>query len=251
MAKAAAFNARLRVFADRALSPEAQSRRLAEIAITERDRLIAAGRATRRYRRWVDGVEGAPETAVRPADGGRIVYRFSILGAVCTFALSFLINRSPPRSSAPLNPATGKTAHYRDGFYFGIKDSSSAHAGKGDSAGRFVPAAQFNAAALSPTVTEIIIGNNLPYSRKVDVQLIGGEALSFSVPPGLFDDAVKAIRSRWGDVVEVRRVYTMDFPNQYRLKQRQVWTTGKRKGLSRGRVGTRVESPAIIIKPRR
>ncbi|MBP2229668.1 hypothetical protein J2847_002967 [Azospirillum agricola] len=251
MAKAKAFNERLRVFADRTLSPAAQSRRLAEIAIAERDRLIASGRASRRYRRWVDGVEGAPETAVRPADGGRIVYRFSVLGAVCTFALSFLISRSPPRSSAPLNPATGKTAHYRDGFYFGIKDSASPHSGRGDSGGRFVPAAQFNPAALSPSVTEIIIGNTQPYSRKVDVQLVGGASLSFQVPAGLFDDAVRAIRSRWGDVVEVKRVYTMDFPGQYRLKSRQVWTTGKHKGLSRGREGTRVESPALIIRPRR
>lgn len=251
MAKAQAFNARLRVFMDRTLSPAAQSRRLAEVAKAEKDRLVAAGRASRRFRRWVDGVEGAPEEAVKAADGGRIVYRFSVLAAVCTFALSFLINRSPPRSSAPLNPATGKTAHYRDGFYFGIKDSASAHAGRGDSGGRFVPAAQFNPAALSPSITEIIIGNVLPYSRKIDVQLIGGESLSFSVPAGLFDDAVKAIRARFGTMVSVKRVYTMDFPNQYRLRQRQTYTAGKHKGKSRGREGTRVESPAIIITPLR
>ncbi len=246
MAKAAAFNERLKVFIDRTLSPEAQSRRLAEVAKAEKDRLIAAGRASRRYRRWVDGVEGAPEEAVKAADGGRIVYRFSVMGAVCTFALSFLINRSPPRSSAPLNPATGKTAHYRDGFYFGIKDSAAAQAG-----GRFVPAAQFNPAALSPSITEIIIGNTLPYSRKIDVQLVGSEALSFSVPPDLFYDAVKAIGARFGSIVEVKSVYTMDFPGQYRLKRRQFYTAGKHQGLSRGREGTRVESPAIIIKPLR
>ncbi|WP_372397106.1 hypothetical protein ABMY26_23845 [Azospirillum sp. HJ39] len=251
MAKAAAFNARLRVFVDQALSPEAQSRRLADIAIAERDRLIASGRASRRFRRWVDGVEGAPETAVRPADGGRIVYRFSIMGAVCNFALSFLIARSPPRSSAPLNPGTGKTAHYRDGFFFAIADSASPRYQSGDFSGRLVPAAQFNPAALSPTITEIIIGNTLPYNRKVDVQLIGGQSLTFSVPPGLFDDAVKAIRSRFGDLVEVKRVYTMNFYGQYLLRQRQVWTTGRHRGLSRGRQGTRVESPALIIRPRR
>lgn len=244
MAKAKAFNERLRVFVDRTLSPAAQSRRLAEVAKAERDRLIAAGRASPKYRRWVDGVEGAPEESVRAADGGRIVYRFSVLPAVCAFALSFLINRSPARSSAPLNPATGKTAHYRDSFYFGVKTRE----GEG---GKFVPAASFNPRALTPNVTEIIIGNSLPYSRKVDVQLIGHESLSFSVPPGLFDDAVKAIRARWGDVVEVKRVYTMDFPNQYRLRSRQVWTAGKHKGKSRGREGTRVESPALIIRPRR
>lgn len=245
MAKAAVFNERLRVFIDRSLSPEAQSRHLAVVAKRERDQMIAAGRASPRYRRFVDGVEGAAEEAVRPADGGRIVYRFGILGPVCTFALSFLINRSPARSGIPLNPATGKTAHFRDGFYFGITEGVRTDGGK------FVPAAQFDPALLTATVTQVVIGNMVPYSRKVDVQLIGLKSLSFSVDPGLFDDAVKQIRARFGSVVSVKRVWTMDFPGQYILRNRQVWTTGKRAGRTRKRQGTRVESPAIIITPLR
>lgn len=245
MTKAAVFNERLRVFVDRTLSPEAQSRHLAAVARQARDRLIAAGRASPQHRRFVDGVEGAAEEAVRPADGGRIVYRFGILGPVCDFALSYLISRSPARSSMPLNPATGKTAHYRDGFYFGVTDGGRTNGG------RFVPAAAFDPARLTATVTQVVIGNVLPYSRKVDVQLIGGTSLSFSVAPGLFDDAVKQIRARYGSVVSVKRVWTMDFPGQYVLRRRQVWTTGKRAGRTRKRQGTRVESPAIIITPLR
>lgn len=227
MASAAAFRRSLQVFADRTLSPAAQSSHLARVAKAELAVLIQSGRAPASYRRFVDGREGAPEESVGPAPLGRIVYRFNHLGAVCTFALSFLVNRSPERSG-----------RFRKGFYLGID-------------GKFVPMAQFNAAALTADVKEIVIGNVEPYSRKVDVQLVGGESLSFSVPAGLFEDAVQAIKARFGALVDVKRVYTMKFPGQYTLKQRQVHQSGRYRGRSRKRVGTPVESPAIIITPRR
>lgn len=233
MTNVRAFQRQLSLFIDRTLSPAAQSRRLAEVARRERDSLIAAGRASPSYRWWVDGREGAPEETVAPAGDGRIVYRFSSLGAVTAFALQVLIERSPPRSAAPINPQTGKTAHYRDGFYVGVN-------------GKFIPAAVFEPAAVPPGA-EIVIGNTQPYSRKVDVQLIGTRKLSFSVPPGLFDDAAKAIASRFGDLVTVKRVYTMQFPGQYQLRAEQVTN----KGRPRRRLGKPVESPALIITSRR
>lgn len=227
------FQRQLSLFIDRTLSPAAQSRRLAEAARRERDALIAAGRASPSYRWWVDGREGAPEESVAAAGDGRIVYRFSSLGAVITFALETLIERSPPRSSTPINQKTGKTAHYRDGFYVGVN-------------GRFIPAAVFQPTSVPPGA-EIVIGNTQPYSRKVDVQLVGTRKLSFSVPAGLFDDAAKAIATRYGDFVTVHRVYTMQFPGQYLLRAEQVTN----KGRSRRRMGKPVESPALIIKSRR
>ncbi|AWK90347.1 hypothetical protein [Azospirillum thermophilum] len=233
MGNVRAFQRQLSLFIDRTLSPAAQSRRLAEVARRERDALIAAGRASPSYRWWVDGREGAPEDTVAPAGGGQIVYRFSSLGAVTAFALEFLIARSPPRSAAPINPKTGKTAHYRDGFYVGVN-------------GRFIPASVFEPGAVPPGA-EIVIGNTQPYSRKVDVQLVGHQSLTFSVPPGLFDAAAKAIAARYGDFVTVKRVYTMRFPGQYLLRAEQVTN----KGRSRRRLGKPVESPALIITSRR
>lgn len=232
MAGAQAFRRRLDLFVDRTLSPEAQSRRLAQRARQERDALIAGGRASPSYRVWVDGREGVPEEAVQPANGGRIVYRFNSLGAVTAFALAFLIERSPPRSTAPIAPRTGKTAHYRDGFYVAVN-------------GKFIPAATFNPASVPPGA-DIVIGNTQPHSRKVDVQLVGIEPLRFSVPAGLFDDAAAAVNARYGDVVKAKRVYSMTFPGQYRLRQEQF-----RGHRSRNRERKPVESPALIITSRR
>lgn len=226
MGNAAAFRGQLKVFVDRNLSPEAQSAALAKAAKDKLRDLIQSGRASDKFRRFVDGTEGLVEERVGPAPHGQIVYKFNSLGTVCTFALSFLVNRSPARSG-----------RFRKGFYLGID-------------GKFVQMAQFNPEALTVNVKEIVIGNVEPYSRKVDTQLIGNRKLSFSVPPGLFDDAVSAIKSRFGTLVDVKRVYTMRFPGQYILKQEQYHQSGKRAGRARKRAGKPVESPALVITPR-
>lgn len=236
MAKAAAFRRRLDVFIDQALSPAAQSQRLAEIAKQELAAQIAAGRASKSYRRFVDGREGVPEESVAPAPHGRIIYRFNHLGVIGMFALTFLKHRSPPASGQPARPAHGKPGTYRDSFWVGVN-------------GRAMPAAQFNP-DLAPPGAELVIYNASAYSRKVDVQLIGAQPLHFAVPAGLFDDAVKAIKARYGVLVDVKRVYTMAFPGQYRLKTEQVHQSGRYAGRTRSRAGKSVESPALIIKPR-
>lgn len=51
------------------------------------------------------------------------------------------------------------------------------------------------------------------------VQLVGGRRLRFSIPPGLFDDAVKAVRGRFGNLVTEQRRYTIRFPGQERTRQ--------------------------------
>lgn len=214
MARAAALNRSLKLFTDRTLGPSAQSAALARLAKRELAALIASGRASPNFQRYVDGALGKPEEAVRPAPSGAIVYRFSVLRPVIMFALSFLVERSPNRS--------GK---YRKGFYVAPD-------------GKFIPAAQFNPAALTANVQEVFIGNTEPYSRKVDVQLVGGRSLHFSVPPGLFADCAAAIKSRFGTIVDVRRIYTLNVPGGYTLRR------GKK-------AGGQVESPALVITPRR
>lgn len=205
-----AFTRSVDVFISRNLSPQAQSKMLADTAKAGVASLIQSGRAAPLYQRFVDGREGVSEDAVKP--GGVIAYRFEYLAEIVTFALEFLKQRSPRKS--------GK---YRESFYLGLD-------------GKFVPAARFNPATMG-SVQECVVGNLAAYSRKIDVQLVGGKRLKFSVPAGLFDDAAKAVRQRFGNMVAVKRVYTMAHPQQYTLKR------GKK-------AGSRVESPALVISVR-
>lgn len=229
------FAQRVQAIIDRTLSPDAQSRMLADAAKKALNDAIQSGRGTDSYRKWVDGHEGAREETVKPT--GTILYRFNRMGAIAQFALSYLINRSPVRSSFPISPAHGKPVHYRDGLYVAVD-------------GKFILAHQFAPNSV-PATAEISIGNVVAYSRKVDIQLIGGKRLSFSTAPFLFDDAVREIKKRFGVLVEVKRVYTLDHPLQYTLRKEQKYGPGKRQGRARGRIGSRVESPALIISPMR
>lgn len=203
----AAFRRSVEVFFEGEVAPEALARHLAQVAKATAAELITTGRAPPRYTRYVDGREGAPEETVRP--DGVILYRFDYMAEVVAFALAFLRARAPVW-----------TGRYRESFYLGLD-------------GRFVPAARFDAERMG-TVSEVVIGNTMPYSRKVDVQLVGTKPLRFSVPPGLFSDAAKAVQRRFGNLVSAKRVYTMRFPDQYTLR------TGRKAGKP-------VESPALVI----
>lgn len=222
---------------DRHLSPQAQSALLAKTAKKVLDNAIKSGRGTTDYRKWVDGHEGAAEETVRP--GGVILYRFNRMGQIAQFALDFLIERSPQRSSAPIyGGPKGKWTHYRDGFYVAVD-------------GKFILAKDFNPRRVPPTA-EIVIGNVNAYSRKLDTGMMGTKKIDFNmVVPGFFDDAVREVKSKYGVIAEVKRVYTIDFPLQYTLQKEQHYGVGRRKGRPRGRKGSRVESPALIISPMR
>jgi hypothetical protein len=206
----AAFRRSVDVFLARSLSPQQQSAALAQTAKAGLAELIRSGQGSERYRRIVDGREGAAEEAVRP--DGVIVYRFDRLAEAAAFALNYLQERSPRDSG-----------DYRSSFYLGLD-------------GRFVPASRFNPATMGQ-VDEIVIGNTQPYSRKLDVQLVGGQSLRVSMPPGIFSDAAAAVRRRFGNSVTAKRVYTMRFPGQYVI----------RSGRNKGRP---VESPALVISAR-
>jgi len=207
---ASAFARTVDVFAAQNLSPAALSARLAETAREDVARLIASGRASPRYRRFVDGVEGAPETAVKP--DGMILYRFDYMAEVAAFVLSFLEARAPKR-----------TGEFSKSFYLGLD-------------GKFVPARFFNPATMGD-VREIACGNMQPQARIADTQMVGTKRVRFSVPPGMFEDAAQAVRSRFGNIVTAKRVYTLRWPGQYTLR------TGKRAGKP-------VESPAVVITRR-
>ena len=93
---AARFDTRLvTVMVAQGISPEARSKVLAAAARDGVAELIQTGAASPKFVRFVDGVQGASEDAVRP--DGTIAYRFSYLGEVVAFAVAFLQARSPVR----------------------------------------------------------------------------------------------------------------------------------------------------------
>jgi hypothetical protein len=201
----------IRAFTDDLLSGPARSAMLADFARAELTELQGSGQAGQAVRRIVDGVTDAPETAVRGDGSGRIVYLFGYQAEAAVRALAYL------RRRVPVGEGT-----YRDSFYLGID-------------GRFVPAGQFRPEHV-PDTAEIVIGNTQPYSRKIDVQLVGGDVLHFTRPPGIFDDAARIIRRDFGGLVNARRVNTIRFPGQYRVQT----------GVHTGEL---VQSPALILTP--
>lgn len=222
MSKARAVRRTLDVFVDETLSPEARSDFLADTARQALASAIATGEASDKYRLLVDGREGQKEEAVRP--DGKILYLFSYLGEVAAFALAYL------RARSPTGLTSGNRLYreaYGDSFYMGLGTGA-------EGGGRFIMARNFNPETMGADVTEITIGNIQPYSRKLDVQLVGGRRLRFSVPPNLFEGAATAVKARYGNMVTAKRYYTMRFPRQYTLR------TGRRAGKP-------VESPALII----
>lgn len=88
----------IRLFINDNLTPQAQSRALANFARQDVARLQREGRAALSYTVFVDGRENAPLESVRP--DGRIVYRFNGLSEAIAFALGFVIARSPELSGA-------------------------------------------------------------------------------------------------------------------------------------------------------
>jgi hypothetical protein len=81
------------------------------------------------------------------------------------------------------------------------------------------------------------IYNKQPYGRRVDTQYVGLKKLRFRTPPGLYEDAVTAIRARFGHFVTAYRRYTITIPDQYIIK----------RGFKAGKP---VEVPAILISPK-
>jgi hypothetical protein len=217
------YSREITLFVEGHLDPRKSALAFAEEVRRRLAGMVAAKRVPPKYRHFVDGREGADFRAVRP--GGTIAAAFSYNADILLFALSFLQARSPSR-----------TGNYRNSFFVGI-------------GGKFVMARSLNPAHVPDGPVELVVGNTQPYHRKVDVQTVGNRRLRFSVPPGMFHDAAKAVNARFGNVVTAKRVHDIDFPSKYRLKQAQMRTGTRSHSVKRG-AGTYVESPALIINPR-
>ena len=188
-----------------ALSPDARAARFAEIANEGRDRLIASGQASPRYESFVDGRLNGDELKAR----SEIAYRFSYLGDVTQFALTTLQRLSPVL-----------TGRFKNSFFVAVNDT-------------VLDASLINFSNINEA-SQVVIYNEQPYSRRVDVQLDGNTPLKFSVPPGLFDSTVSAIRGRYGNIVSASRVTNVIPPNPWLRK------TGQQ-------IGRLVIYPALLI----
>lgn len=187
------------------------------LARQDRDQAIRANEFSAAYDTIVNGREGAPEESLQP--GGAIVYLARSIGPAVALALDYLRRDSPDRV-VPQGSKHDTSTRYRDSFMVGIS--------RGATAGRAVPAASFDADQVSADATEAFIYSPLPFSRQVDVQLIGSRRIRFSIEAGLFDRAAAYIRRSF-PMLDARRVYDLDHPGKYRpenAKARQFHSPG-------------------------
>lgn len=180
------------------------------------------------YTLEVDGHPATSEDQVKQY--GLIVYKFNRLGEVVKFALDFLISYV-----RHYYPGKDKDS-YISNFFVGVN-------------GKFIDAENFNP-RLVPPRAEIIIGNKVPFNRKLDVQRAGGVVLSFKIPAGLFDLAAQVVTRKYGKIVTAKRSYNIKHPDKYKLRREQFYGPGKREGRPRKRLGTFVESPGLVIESR-
>jgi hypothetical protein len=123
--------------------------------------------------RFVDGVEGAPEEAVR--DGGAIVYQYERLSTIVTFAMEALESFSPVRSGAY------KRAHAL--FINGTVAADMSGYEPGD---------------------DVAIGNIKPYSRKIE---IGKMTMRLPGTDQVYRQARAEIMRRYGNQISVEFTY--------------------------------------------
>jgi hypothetical protein len=177
---------------------------LAPLARQDRDDAIRAGEFSAAYTTFVNGREGAIEESLQP--GGAIVYRARSLGAAVAMALDYLRRNSPDRVTRQ-GSTHPTTTRYRDSFMVGIS--------RGDMAGRAIPAASFDPELVSADATEAFIYSPLPFSRQVDVQLVGSRRIRFSIEAGLFDRTAAYVRRAY-PALYAQRIYNLDHPGKYR-----------------------------------
>lgn len=198
-----------------------------------------AGRPGTVVRTTVDGRVGASEDTVKLF--GTIRYDFSALGNAVQEVLDWLIAEGSKVG-----------AEYANSFFVGVLKSErqKAKPGKGGKRewtrfapeGRMIPAKRWGANSRGiPADAAFVIGNGQPYNRKVDVQMMGSQPMSFSIGAMIFERAAVYLRAKHPELV-VQRVYNLFFdadPN-----------TGEPRWIIRRGPGTgkQVYSPGLILR---
>ena len=203
----------IRLFRDQALSPAAQSARLAAVAIKARDQAVHSGDAPPHWVTIVDGRQGAPETSVQP--DGFILYKFNVMGLAAQAALQLCRDRSPVRSG-----------RYRDSWMV-VVDGRPWTEDVAD----------------IPEGVSVMIVNPQPYARKIDT----GAMKNMSVPPGIVDAVRKLVQRKFPTVNAARAFITI--PSG--LMENAPYVLRRSTGRSKSRsAGTAMTYPAMILTKR-
>ena len=223
----------IKVMLDRDLSQAVLGKKLAEFARKDRDEYLASVGGHPTYQTIVNGRIGIPEEQVILP--GPIVYSFSWLRPIAQAGLEWLQRESPRLSG---DYARGHFAMYNG--------------------------SEIDIAQLPAEATEIVLTNDLPFSRKLHV---GG--MKTSAPPKIFEQCRQAILAKFGQVVEaqVRFLHLTGTarngdPLPYRLKTDgnmrstasgadQPWSLLKRNRPKVGRkdrfAGMPITYPSVVI----
>jgi hypothetical protein len=219
------------------LSPEASALKFADRVRAELADMISRHDVPARYETFVDGRKGADERTVKA--GGTIAYSFDYTPDIVAFVLAFLYARAPTqteRGRGGPGPKSEKyPAPFRESFYVSID-------------GRFFKPGAVRPADLTQGARELIFGNMQPFNRKATVQMIGNRRIHFNAPDFQYDDAARAVRARFGNLVTAEPVQNLDFPGKAGIKRTQY--DSRAKHIVRRLRGSDVESPGLIIRHR-
>lgn len=129
------------------------------------------------YTIHVDGSPASSERGVKPF--GVIEYRFIRLREIARAALAEAIRQSPRRSG-----------RYRRSWF------------------AMVDGAEVDTRAIPPGTREILITNDQPYSRKINV---GAKGFKAYAPPGVVERVKEIMKRRFGNIAEFRTTFvTLD-----------------------------------------
>lgn len=165
------------------IDPQSIARELAAFARRELSRVIQEGEGSERYNRYVNGRLGAQEETVVPP--GPILYVFQWWREVVEFALQTAVERSPEKSG-----------DYKKAWFI------------------MTPGGVIKSFDEIPINSTVILTNNQPYARKIDVG-----HMKMSVPPGVIEDVRKRVMARFGNIVTAKRTM-IPLPGGYILKGR-------------------------------
>jgi hypothetical protein len=195
------------------IAPENIGKELAAFARSELAKAIQEGEGSERYERYVNGRLGAQEETVVPP--GPILYVFHWWREIVEFALQTAVERSPEKSG-----------DYKKSWFI------------------MTPGGVVKSFDDIPINSTVVLTNNRPYARKIDVG-----HMRMTVPPGIVEDVRKAVMARFGNFVIAKRTM-IPLPGGYVLKgrfRRGYRPFARTKLRSDTMAGAQMTYPALVL----
>ncbi|MCP1741717.1 hypothetical protein [Bradyrhizobium japonicum] len=195
------------------IAPENIGKELAAFARSELANAIQEGEGSERYERYVNGRLGAQEETVVPP--GPILYVFHWWREIVEFALQTAVERSPEKSG-----------DYKKSWFI------------------MTPGGVVKSFDDIPINSTVVLTNNRPYARKIDVGHV-----RMTVPPGIVEDVRKAVMARFGNFVIAKRTM-IPLPGGYVLKgrfRRGYRPFARTKLRSDTMAGAQMTYPALVL----